>query len=165
MRDLHSSGIPTDPTSPYAPVAVRVFLTNNFRDACLSGYQAHHSVTEVFTYTTARAAAATDEVLLEEVFRLFNVGDDPDCFGAPDARAVAYRRCGNRALSVGDVACLGNLYFACQPSGWDLIDAPLIEQRRSHGTTPLYEASAGTSGRWMARLRTAVRHCGWAARP
>jgi hypothetical protein len=34
-------------------------------------------------------------------------------FGTPDPRAVAYRKCGHRSLSVGDVVMIGDMALAC----------------------------------------------------
>ena len=80
---------------------VRVFHTNDFIDACLTGYRAEHTVTEVFAYDVAAPhTEAEAHALLEEAFHLFNVGDDPE-FGTPDERAVAYRQRRNRSLSNG----------------------------------------------------------------
>ena len=125
------------------PDQVRIFHNNHFRGGGIFGYCADHSVTEVFAYTTARSACTTDNDLLSMIFDLLNIGDDESMVGVPDPRAVDYRRCGNRSLSVGDVVSLGNHFYACASTGWDeLEDAPRIEQRRSFGTTPLYEAGA-----------------------
>ena len=71
------------------------------------------------------------------MFELFNVGEDP-AFGPPHPRAVDYRRCGNRSLSVGDVVAVDGRFYACASTGWAALkDRPLIDQRRTHGTTPL----------------------------
>ena len=66
------------------------------------GYRPGHPLVPVCTWTTD----TTDhQQLLEDVYRLLNVGDDP-AFGTPDPIALRYRRSRNRSLSVGDVVCL-----------------------------------------------------------
>lgn len=136
-----------------ATARVRIFHTNDFLDACLSGYRPEHTVSEVFTYdVTSPRSEAEVNALLSEAFRLFNVGDDP-AFGTPDEWAVAYRRRRNRSLSVGDVVGVGRRFYACERYGWSVLDtAPRIEQRRSHGTTPLDEVSSATATRTLGEL-------------
>jgi hypothetical protein len=132
---------------------VRIFHTNDFLDACLSGYRPEHTVSEVFTYDVASPRTETDvNALLSKAFHLFSVGDDP-AHGTPDERAVAYRRRRNRSLSVGDIVEVGGSFYACKSRGWSVLDtAPRIEQRRSHGTTPLDEVSSATATRGLGEL-------------
>ena len=75
--------------------------------------------------------------ILEQVFMLFNVGDDP-AFGTPDPRAVAYRGQQLRSLSVGDVVALDDAFYACARLGWQHLDtAPdIIETTEPTGTDP-----------------------------
>jgi hypothetical protein len=61
--------------------------------------------------------------ILERMFFLFNVGDDP-AFGTPDPRAVAYRRQRLRSLSMGDVVALDDVFYACASVGWKRLDPP-----------------------------------------
>ncbi|HEY0697395.1 MAG TPA: hypothetical protein VGD43_06255 [Micromonospora sp.] len=59
--------------------------------------------------------------MLSDVYRLFNVGHDPQ-FGTPDPRAVVYRERGNRSLSVGDVVALNEVCSGNRirvPAAWD----------------------------------------------
>jgi hypothetical protein len=147
------------PTSLCTPSLVRIFHNNDFRAARSVGYQAGHSVTEVFVYTTARTTASDDDtVLLAAAYDLLNVKEDP-AFGPPDPRAVDYRLCRNRSLSVGDIVAVDGRFYACEPSGWQALQhAPRIDQRTTHGTTPLYESAAPArrrtiSARGPARCR------------
>jgi hypothetical protein len=104
----------------------------------LDGYAPDHPVAlvaELHLPTTGVApmdAAST----LATVFRLFNVGDDPE-FGTPDPHAIEYRSRGNRSLSVGDVVAVGDRHFACARISWDPIDPPRIEPIRVPGTNPV----------------------------
>jgi hypothetical protein len=71
------------------------------------------------------------ENLLDDLFRLFNVGDDPD-FGPPDEHALAYRQRGNRSLSVGDVIQVNDHWWSCESHGWNHIETPDSEQLDGH---------------------------------
>jgi hypothetical protein len=146
------------PTSLCTPSLVRIFHNNDFRAACSVGYQAGHSVTEVFVYTTARTTASDDDtVLLAAAYDLLNVKEDP-AFGPPDPRAVDYRLCRNRSLSVGDIVAVDGRFYACEPSGWQALQhAPRIDQRTTHGTTPLYESAAPARRRTIRDLGTVLR--------
>ncbi|MBN1172641.1 MAG: hypothetical protein JXA67_10755 [Micromonosporaceae bacterium] len=109
-----------------ATITVRAYL-NTTQDAnglplgMLDGYQPGHELTLVFETT----APATDDDLTvcEQVFRLLNVGDDPE-FGTPDPRALEYRFKGHRSLSVGDVVDVDGRYYACARFGFTAIDTP-----------------------------------------
>ena len=68
-------------------------------------------------------------VLYLFVVMLLNVKEDP-AFGPPDPRAVDYRLCRNRSLSVGDIVAVDGRFYACEPSGWQALQhAPRIDQR------------------------------------
>jgi len=84
----------------------------------LDGYQPGQPVTLVFS---TELPECHDLDACEQLYRLLNVGDDPD-FGEPDPRATAYRARGNRSLSMGDVACIDGRFYACASSGWDRLD-------------------------------------------
>ena len=134
------------PTSLCTPSLVRIFHNNDFRAACSVGYQAGHSVTEVFVYTTARTTASDDDtVLLAAAYDLLNVKEDP-AFGPPDPRAVHYRLCRNRSLSVGDIVAVDGRFYACEPSGWQALQhAPRIDQRTPQHHAPLRVRSPGSA--------------------
>jgi predicted RecA/RadA family phage recombinase len=61
----------------------------------------------------------------EGVYELLNVGDDPD-LGTPDKRlraiAVEYRERGNRSVSLGDVVCIGEEWFAVARGGFTRVE-------------------------------------------
>lgn len=90
----------------------------------IDGYQPGHPLTPVARFETERAG----EDVLAEVCRLYNVGDDPD-FGTPDDRALAYRRRGNRSLSVGDIVQVNQQWWVCDRVGWKYINPPAAEGR------------------------------------
>lgn len=103
----------------------------------LDGYQPEHPVTLVFT---TDLPPSDEMAACEELYRLLNVGDDP-AFGQPDPRAEAYRRRGNRSLSMGDLVSLDGRFYACAEHGWKPLDTePTVVQARVPGTTPLSEA-------------------------
>ncbi|MGH3779839.1 MAG: hypothetical protein ACRDZY_02720 [Acidimicrobiales bacterium] len=78
-----------------------------------------------------------DETLLEQVYHLLNVGEDP-AFGVPDRRAIRYRLRRNRSLSVGDVARVAGRWWAVAGIGWMSIPEPqLLVTVTMHGTTPV----------------------------
>ncbi len=102
----------------------------------LDGYQVHHILTAVYRWETDVDTRSED--FLPDVFRLFNVGHDPD-FGRPDIRAVEYRRNKNRSLSVGDVVQVGDQWFGLDKGGWfDLQASPApkyLEGSTCYGST------------------------------
>ncbi len=110
----------------------------------LDGYEPQHPVTLVaeLDFTEADVpsfeppfGSDSDQAVLNAVWILFNVGDDPD-YGTPDPRAVIYRMRRNRSLSVGDVVSIDGRWYACRSVGWESIDPPRIESITLHGTTP-----------------------------
>lgn len=96
----------------------------------LDGYREGHRLVLVTQFEMD--GGAVDNSTLEEVFRLLNVGDDPE-FGTPDPRAVAYRAAGNRSLSVGDVVQVDGEWFAVDRFGWTPIKKPTVEEARREG--------------------------------
>lgn len=46
--------------------------------------------------------------------------------------AIAYRRAGQRSLSVGDVVVIGETAWACASSGWDLLTADQLHAALYH---------------------------------
>ncbi|WP_424534233.1 hypothetical protein ACOZ38_28480 [Sphaerisporangium viridialbum] len=96
-------------------------------------YLAGDPIVQVFA-TTAPAGSDSCAVC-EEVFHLLNVGDDPT-FGTPDARAIAYRARGNRSLSVSDLVCVGDAWYACASTGFDPVPEPRIVSGGWAGSTP-----------------------------
>lgn len=111
---------------------IRIFL-NTSADASF-GYQPGHPVTEVYAYDNT-TSAAVDEAL-EQAYRVFNVGHDPE-FGPVDARATQYRSWRNRSLSKGDIVGCDSDFYACGTAGWDRVEPPQIVEEATHGITPL----------------------------
>ncbi len=104
-------------------------------------YTPSDQVVEVFRARWP-ASSTTDPAVCEAVFRLLNVGDDPEFTGGkPDQEAVAYRTRGNRALSIGDVVALetsaGRVFYAVARVGFDPIEEPAIVHEARPGTQPL----------------------------
>jgi hypothetical protein len=109
---------------------VTVFL-NETKDDCgrslgYFGYQTDHVLRLAQSATVAEIMGGStidwdDQRVLDRVFHLFNVGDDPD-FGTPSPVAVSYRTRRNRSLSVGDVVMLDGRSYACAESGWEPIE-------------------------------------------
>lgn len=107
------------------PVKVRAYLNNTCGPhgipiGMLSGYEPGHELELAFEATFA---AAPDLTICEEVFRLLNVGDDPE-FGLPDLRALAYRARGYRSLSVGDLVTVEDRAYACARVGFIAVALP-----------------------------------------
>lgn len=97
--------------------------------AFLFGYEPDHQVSPVFA---AEMPAADPHEVCEAVFILLNVGDQPPA-GAPDPRAVDYRRRGHRALSKGDLIAISEsaqarpTYYSVDSVGFtELAAAPRI---------------------------------------
>jgi hypothetical protein len=88
----------------------------------------------------ARYTVPTDEIdaltIAQAAFHTFNVGDDPE-FGAPDPKAVEYRKRKNRSLSVGDVVQVDQTWLACASAGWSEIEAPAWVVIDTYGSGPL----------------------------
>lgn len=101
---------------------VRV-LHNTRRLAMVFGYECGDELMEVFL--TSGEVGNDPIETCEEMFRVFNVGDDPT-FGRVDPRAEQYRGQGLRSLSVGDVIAIGEAYFACTPTGFEPITSPTV---------------------------------------
>jgi hypothetical protein len=113
------------------PKTVRVFL--NPHTDFVTDYLPDQEVVEVTSYTEH---GDDDLALLEEAFRLFNVGHDPD-IGPVDDRALTYRHRGNRSLSVGDVVGIDDRYYTCGSFGWiRLVGPPTTTSRAGNGITP-----------------------------
>lgn len=68
---------------------------------------------EVFSYEVPEELSdASDGLLLEHAFEIFNVGD-------PELALVqAYRALELRSLSVGDAVRIGDDTYLCKPLGW-----------------------------------------------
>jgi hypothetical protein len=122
---------------------VRIFHTDDLSSAYFSDGPGT-GLREVFAYDEPGPAPGRPDsdpadhlAILEQVFMLFNVGDDP-AFGTPDPRAVAYRGQRLRSLSVGDVVALDDAFYACASLGWQHLDtAPdTIETTEQTGTDP-----------------------------
>jgi len=103
----------------------------------LDGYQPGHPVTLVFS---TELPESDDLDACEQLYRLLNVGDDPNV-GEPDPRATQYRARGNRSLSVGDVASIDGRFYACACFGWHQLDhePSTVHVTDVAGTTPTTE--------------------------
>ncbi|MBS2531959.1 hypothetical protein KGQ20_04165 [Catenulispora sp. NF23] len=97
-----------------ATVEVRVF--HNL-DGRFDAYEPGHRLREVFTDTVPEREPFD---VCDAVWTLLQVGEDP-AFGAPDPRAVDYRRRGHRSLSTGDVIAIGDQFFAVADGGFTRI--------------------------------------------
>jgi hypothetical protein len=86
----------------------------------LDGYSSNHPLVPVFTYQSDLIMPA----LLEAAFEMFNVGTTDT--------ARAYRKAGNRSLSVGDVVQAGDSWFSCERSGWRHIYPPAYVAGTAH---------------------------------
>jgi hypothetical protein len=138
-------------------INVRVFHTNNFRDAHFDP-PGTHPVTEVFRYTVEIDELAgfglagdlddgdtsNDLCVCNHAWVLFNIGDDPDTYGQdPDARALDYRRRRNRSLSIGDVVAVEERYYQAASVGWEpLPDAPRVDPDGHEPTSTPYRQTA-----------------------
>lgn len=82
-----------------------------------------HELVRVFEFD------ADDSMTPDDVYRAFNVGDDPDFSESPGEYdlAVAYGRRRLRPLSPGDVLAFetrdGIRWLACEPGGWKTVPA------------------------------------------
>jgi len=150
-----SSTIPPDKTSkPPAPgtpagtardaelVEVRVFhnLTAAEQGRYPCEYMPGDRAVQVFATPAPRTAGHL--AVCEAIWRLLNVGDDPAFTVTPDPRAVAYRNRGNRAMSTGDLVCIGSgTWYAAARAGFTPVTAvPLLVTEQQPGTAP-YEGT------------------------
>lgn len=106
-----------------------------------SGYEDGDPIAPVATYTLSDVEAESMVLdVAEDAFRVFNMGHDPE-FGVPDQRALDYRAAHNRALSVGDVVQVGDIWLAVDDVGFRMLSVIPIGMRLdaepSHGTTPI----------------------------
>ncbi|HKT03047.1 MAG TPA: hypothetical protein VJT31_26255 [Rugosimonospora sp.] len=109
-----------------ATIRVRAYLNTTTVDGglpigMLFGYQPEHEL--VLAFETTVMGTSPDHAVCEQVFRLLNIGDDPEV-GTPDPRAVAYRQRGHRSMSPGDVVSVDDRFYACASAGFDPIDPP-----------------------------------------
>ena len=108
--------------------------------AYLDGYQAGDPVVCVFSTEVDRQRLSSITEVTEAMYRLLNIGDDPD-FGTPDPRALDYRARGNRSLSVGDLVAIDGDFHACAATGFVPVHHhPAVVVQTRHGTTPLPDA-------------------------
>jgi hypothetical protein len=105
------------------------------RTAPLDGYRPGDPMVRVFTYQAA-ADGRPPETIADDAYAAFN-GHPPGTETAELARRYEQRRL--RALSVGDIVCVGEVALAVgRPAGWEPASGPLAEVRtREHGTSPL----------------------------
>ena len=76
--------------------------------------------------SSSRAYPARDPGALEIVFEQLNIPSPHHSW------AIAYRRAGQRSLSVGDVVVIGETAWACASSGWDLLTADQLHAALYH---------------------------------
>lgn len=106
--------------------------------AWVGEYAAGHPLVPVAKYET------NDADVLNEAWRLFNVGEDP-AFGTPSPIALEYRARRNRSLSVGDVISVTTdgetVWSAVEALGFSTIERPAWFARKAtvYGTTPIEE--------------------------
>lgn len=127
-----------------APINMRVFHTNNPRDARFDP-PGTHPATEVYRYTVEVSElggfglaadlddddTSNDLCVANHAWMLFNVGDDPE-FGKPDPRAVDYRKRGNRSLSIGDVVAVEGRFYQVTGNGWEPLPDRLLLDPAGH---------------------------------
>lgn len=104
---------------------VRVFHTADLSAAYFSEGPGP-GLRDVFAYDhpVPDTETGTDRLaILEGLFLVFNVGDDP-AFGIPESVAVAYRDRQLRSLSTGDVIALDDDFYVCARVGWQRWDTP-----------------------------------------
>lgn len=92
----------------------------------------------VQVFATTVPSGGDPLAVCEELYRLLNVGDDPE-FGEPDPRAVAYRARRNRSLSISDLVRVGGAWFACAANGFVPASSPRIltgPDAAVYGTAP-----------------------------
>lgn len=138
-----------------AATTVRVEAFHNL-DTEADRYQHGHRVTRVFAIQEPGGEPAA---VCAEIHRLLTIGDAP-CGRRPDPRAVAYRRRGNRGLSLGDIIAItgptGTAYYALT-----LTYAPVRPPHRTdepfYATIPLRDESAPPRRRARIRVSTALR--------
>lgn len=100
----------------------------------VDGYRDGHPVVLVFTH---RIEGRSHAYVLQELYRLLNVGDDPE-FGTPDPAAVEYRQRGNRSLSMGDVIEIDDTFYAVRDTAWEqLAERPFVVATSRPGSRPV----------------------------
>ncbi len=138
-----------------AAATVRVEAFHNL-DTEADRYQHGHRVTRVFA---TQEPGGEPAAVCAEIHRLLTIGDAP-CGRRPDPRAVAYRRRGNRGLSLGDVIAIsgptGTAYYALT-----LTYAPVRPPHRTdepfYATVPLRDEPAAPPRRARIGVLTALR--------
>lgn len=104
-------------------------------DSRFMGYETGNRLVPVFQH-----GFENDHVfdILNHIWWLLNVGDDPD-LGGPNPLATEYRARRNRSLSVGDVVKLGDEWWVVADFGFETIETPAdsIVSETVHGTTPI----------------------------
>ncbi|MCO1575564.1 hypothetical protein M8C13_07305 [Crossiella sp. SN42] len=94
---------------------------------------------EVFRYNDSTCSGV--ENLLRRAFHLFNFSNDR---GLLDPQTLLYLSNGNRALRIGDVVSVNEVFYRSTLVGWERIDPPVLTHSASTGTAPL---STGTAPR------------------
>ncbi|MEV4116506.1 hypothetical protein [Nonomuraea sp. NPDC049695] len=97
-------------TAPHDQVAITIWHSRTSR---FSAWKLSDSMEKVFTFFIPADATHDPELLLEEVFETFNIGQS--------ALARDYFSRGLRTLSVGDVVAIGESAWACDSVGWRLL--------------------------------------------
>lgn len=91
---------------------VDILLNTNTRDSFMRGYQPGDPMVRGGHFEV-EAWGPIDAC--NKVWRLANVGDDPD-FGTPDPQAVEYRENRQRSLSIGDIVVVGEQAYSVEPT-------------------------------------------------
>jgi hypothetical protein len=101
------------------------------------GYRPTDKVVHVATWHVTRAPSGSmrdNDSILNEAWKVFNVGDDPE-FGETYAVALEYRRRRNRSLSLGDVVQIDDMYYGLtDDKGWQPA-YPRVITESWYGTT------------------------------
>lgn len=118
------------PTLHNVSVFHNVFRDPEGRGVGFLGYAPSHPMTNVFTYKGVARPGAGVEAILENAFKMFNIGEE--------GTAAAYRARNLRSLSVGDMVSVDGTYFAIEPLGFRQLDAEPIHKAVAYpGTTPI----------------------------
>lgn len=118
------------PTLHNVSVFHNVFRDADGRGVGFLGYAPSHPMTNVFTYKGVARPGASVEAILENAFKMFNIGEE--------GTAAAYRARNLRSLSVGDIVSVDGTYFAIEPLGFRQLDAEPIHKAVAYpGTTPI----------------------------
>lgn len=109
-REATISTLPQLTTTPHDQVAITIWHSRTSR---FSTWNLSDPMEKVFTFFIPAEATHDPELVLEEAFETFNIGQ------TALARDYFSRRL--RTLSVGDVVAIGESAWACDSVGWRLL--------------------------------------------